>query len=200
MTQLPPTAPHSSETEEPEAASPAQSVIPWWAWITAIAVVLLAAYSLYQTRTVETDLARLREQSRQAQLNRQNLASLRREYETMATLLAAPATHKVRLKPSRPELPAVMAFWNDQMGVLLSAQNFPAPARDRVWQLWIVPKKGEPTRAGVLQPDQTGNLLQFIRFESSIHITDATALAISEEPAGTGPRPSSALAWRGSLK
>jgi hypothetical protein len=173
--------------------------IPLWAWVAAAAVVLFFAVTLWQARQWQQQLAATREEFRRAQAERARLEAQRREMEEIFAIVAAPATRQVILSGGAGA-PAVKAYWNEERGVVLSAQNMPVLAAGRTFQLWVVPKKGNPVSAGIFRPDAAGNLLQLMRAERRIGVKDVAALTISEEPAGGNTQPTTKPGWVGPIR
>ncbi len=173
--------------------------IPMWAWAGAAAVILFFAVTLWQARQLQQQLATTRDDYKRAQAEKDRLELQRREMERILAVVASPATRQISLKGEGPSAPAVKAYWNEEQGVVLSAQKMPSLATGRTFQLWIVPKKGNPISAGIFQPDAAGNLLQLTRVVGSIGVKNAAALAISEEPAGGSAQPTTKPAWVGPI-
>jgi len=170
--------------------------IPVWAWGAAAALVLLFLFSLIETRHTQNELAALREQMRVAQLQSQALEGQRQLYENALAILASSGTREIQLKPTGEKpLPGVRAYWNPGLGVVVSGQQVAAPAGNRTFQLWVVPQAGKPVSAGIFRPDAGGRVLAVSR--TQVDWPAAKALAITDEPAGGGPHPTTKLLWVG---
>ena len=161
--------------------------VPVWAWAGAAALVLLTIYSVRESRRLETELDALRARVQAERSQNQALQADRQTYQQALAILAAPNTKETSLKPSAGSLPEMRAYWNTQFGLVLTGVQVPAPADDRTFQLWVVPKKGDPTSAGIFRPDKHGRVLVLSAPEATI--AEAQALTISEEPAGGRPQP-----------
>lgn len=167
-----------------------------WAWVGVAALVLFSLYSVRETRRLERKLAALQKQIRAEQSQTQALESDRQLYQRALAILAAKDTREMKLKPAGPRaLPEVHAYWNAQFGLVVAGHQVPSPAADRTFQLWVVPKKGSPVSAGIFRPDATGHVLHITKPEADW--AAAAALAITDEPAGGRPQPSTKPLWIG---
>jgi len=158
-------------------------------WAAAAAIALFALSLRQDHLRVQRELADSRQQveslARQADQSRKVLA-----------ILMARDARMIRLSTSQ-QTPQFRAFWSQPEGFVLAGVNVPAPAAGRTMQLWVVPKKGNPISAGIFQPDASGQVL-FIG-QTNANPGDASALAISDEPAGGSPQPTTTPAWVGAV-
>jgi len=173
--------------------------IPTWEWIAAAALVFLTVYSVYTARRSARELAALRDEIRAAQGQNAQLQQQRDIYQRAMAILSAPGTKETTLKPSgTASLPALRAYWNPELGVVMSGQRIPAPAAGRTFQLWVVPKKGNPVSAGIFRPEEAGRVLIITKAEASAG--DVAALAISDEPAQGSAQPTTTPMWVGPVR
>ncbi len=111
-----------------------------------------------------------------------------REAELNAIL--EPAVQLVTLTTAGTASPVVQVFWDRKNNVALlhSFQLKPASA-GRAYQLWLLPRQGDPIASAVFNTGADGRGLV-----SGIPIPDPriTGFALTEEPASGSPRPSSA--------
>ncbi len=172
--------------------------IPIWAWAGAAALVLITIYSAWQTRRLEGQLADLQHQIQAERSQNRAIEADRKLYDNVLAILSAPGTREASLKASGASLPEVRAYWNAQLGLVLAGQQVPLPAGDLTFQLWVVPKKGNPISAGIFRPNAQGTVLLVTTPQAKI--AETAALAISEEPAGGRPQPTKdKVLWVGPL-
>ena len=180
----------------PSASQPRRGWVPAWAWAGAVALVLLTLFSVRETRRLEGELAALQAQIQESRSRNVALEADRKLYENALAILSASGTKEMNLKPSgQTPLPEVHAYWNAQLGLVVAGHQVPLPAADRTFQLWVVPKKGNPISVGIFRPDPRGQVLVVSKPEADF--TAAAALAITDEPAGGRPQPTTKPLWVG---
>jgi hypothetical protein len=185
------TPPDTTEPHVPRFA------IPLWVWAATLAALLFFAWTLWQAQKLQRQLTELQVQMRLEQGRKETLAAQRREMDQIRALLAAPETHTVQVKPVSAATPSFKILWNEEIGLLVTAQAVPAIPDGRVLQLWIVPKKGSAISAGVFQPEANGTVMKLMRSGAPIRVKDAAALTVTIEPAVGSPQPTSEPQWLG---
>ena len=74
------------------------------------------------------------------------------------------------------------------------------PPSNRTLQLWLIPKTpgAKPMPSMMWRPDANGNFMLMVANPPE-SMRDVKALAVTEEPAGGSPQPTSAPMWLGSV-
>ena len=105
--------------------------------------------------------------------------------EQALAILNDPAAREVTFgetaQPSRGRL-----FVSGRKGVVLIASNLPMIGANKTFQLWVIPAKGNPVPSGTFRGD-TNSTAVYVR-PGPVQ-TDAAALAVTVEPAGGSPQP-----------
>ena len=177
------------------ARAPERPWIPAWAWVAAAALVLFAGYTTFQMRQFSREVAVLERQGAQEQQRSRALDSERERYLQALNIIGAAATRRLQLKPGKTAMPPVSAYWNPGMGLVLAADKMPDMPPGRTLQLWVVPQQGAPISVGIFRPNAAGQVLMVMPPANAMLM--AKALAISEEPAGGSPQPTSTPEWVG---
>jgi hypothetical protein len=148
-------------------------------------------------RQFETEVAALDRRAAQEVQRSQAIDSERIRYQQALEIIAASTTKHMQLVSAKTEMPSVTAYWNPKMGLVLAADKMPEMPSGRTLQLWVVPRKGEPISVGIFRPNASGQVLMVMPPADSM--TVAKALAISDEPAGGSPQPTSTPEWVGPM-
>jgi anti-sigma-K factor RskA len=180
---------------KPDAEAPSRTWIPAWAWAAAVILILFSGYTTWQMRQFQREVADLERQGATEKQRAAALDSERERYLQALNIMAAAATKRMQLKPGKTAMPPVNAYWNPAMGLVLSAEKMPNMPPDRTLQLWVVPKQGMPISVGIFRPNSDGQVMMVMPPAEAMNM--AKALAISEEPAGGSPQPTSTPEWVG---
>jgi len=167
-------------------------------WLAAAAMVIfgiaLGAYTVNVRQRVgglETQLgeALVRLDRSEAQL----AAALRdaERAQTRLAVLTAPDLKQVSLagQPPAPRA-AGRALWSRANGLLFAANQLPPLPAGRIYQVWFL-TPGAPVSAGLIRPDQNGNVTA--AFETPAGAPDPTGVAVSIEPEAGVPAPTGAI-------
>ena len=199
-----PEAPSSASTSEPSppvakrvVQLPRRERPAFAAWAWAAAAVLMAIAGVVAWRRGDALVAQL-------ELARANQTALQQkldEERRWAGMLAAPATHVVKLAATSagdPGLVAQVLYDPGSRRVIVVAQQFSAPA-GHDYELWAITASG-PTSLGVLHADATG--LAVAKLENVGGSQAIAAFAFSLEAAGGSPdhhKPSGPVVMVGKL-
>jgi len=176
--------------------------IPAFGWAAVAAMLILSVYIAWQSRELNQQMQTLQADLRREASRNSDLQKEREQFEQTLAILSDPSAREFSLKPAgaavgQPAL--VTAKWKEGAGIVLTAAKLPAPAPGRALQLWVVPKRGDPIPAGVFRPDASGRGV-LLSVEAAAHkMADAAALALTEEPAGGSPKPTTQPTWVAAL-
>ena len=183
-----------------KSGAPSLLRVTFWMWVGAAALLLLSVYSRYKMAESKAEIEVLKLQTREMQKERDQVELELREAKREAMILTDPASVKVALAASKPQMPQLEAMWHSQMGLVLTGQRVPMPAGNRVLQLWLIPKApgSKPMPSMTMRPDADGKLMLLVANPPGV-MADTKALAITEEPEGGSAQPTTTPAWVGGL-
>ena len=181
--------PDTNEQQEPRFR------IPLWAWVVTIVALLFFALTLWQAQKMSRQLTELQVQMRGEQGRKETLETQRREMDQIRELLASPETQTVQLTPVSGLIPPLKIFWNDQHGLLATAQDVHPLSAGLGFQCWILPKKGNSISAGVFLPDANGTVLKLLKPSAPVLMKDAAELTVTIEPGNGSSQPTSVPVW-----
>ncbi len=179
-----------AEVAKAPAARPA---FPVWAWAAAAALAILTGYSIRQMGNQNAQLADLRRQMKIATLQNKALQDELELGRQISSVMMSPDSMPLKLMPKDKNMPMVHAYLHPHMGVALTADQMPAVPAARTLQLWTVPKNGKPMSVAIFHPDSQGQIA--IVAPVNMPMNEIAMLAVTEEPAGGSPQPTTAIAW-----
>jgi anti-sigma-K factor RskA len=169
-------------------------LLRWTAPVLALAALFLAI--MYGHLQRENANLRLRIQDLEAQ--QRTLQEQTGRARAVLDVLTAPDTLQITLVKGRlAPAPQGKAFYNPAKGLLFYAANLPALPSGKTYELWLIPTQGNPIPAGTFNPDPKGNA-EVVLPQLRAGIA-AKALAITVEPAGGLPKPSSSPVLLGAV-
>jgi anti-sigma-K factor RskA len=155
--------------------------MPFWVAVSALG--LVSAFYFYgRHRDTGLSLARFQD------LSRTQAIELARLNEALALVNQA-ETREVKFGEGNQQPPRGRVFVNPKAGVLLLASNLPAPPEGKTYEMWLIPKTGNPVPAGLFQSDAQGSALHMQRV--ALDVASTRAVAVTLEPAGGVPQPTS---------
>jgi anti-sigma-K factor RskA len=191
-------AAHKSQSSSSPAGR--KTSIPLWMWGAVAAALLFAFYNAYEAHSLQTRIHEIQNSlTAQIKLQRdsaQKLALARRE----AIILTDPASVKIAMPAGNKDLPALQATWNSTLGIVVSGQKLPVPSGKRTLQLWLIPKAAgaKPLPSLTLRPDADGKFDLLVANPPDSQ-SGTKALAITEEPDGGSPQPTTTPIWVGAV-
>lgn len=170
-----------------------REMFPAWAWIAAAALALITGYTIRQMGNQSAQVADLRKQMKLAIMQNQALQNQLERDRMVASVMLSPDSIPLKLMPKDKNMPMVHAYLHPHMGVAITADQMPSMPAARTLQLWFTPKKGSPISVAIFHPDASGQ----IALVAPVHMpmNEISALAVTEEPAGGSPQPTTSPAW-----
>lgn len=161
-----------------------------WRWQFAMGVLTLAllavvAHSLNDNRRLGLALTSLRQELR---LSRESNGRVQTELSSarqVLEFLRSPETRQVTFGAG----PKGRVFLNPGRGVLLLASNLPALAQGKTYEFWLIPKGKSPLPAGLFESNVAGEAVHAAPNAASVE--HLAAVAVSVEPSGGSPQPTS---------
>jgi anti-sigma-K factor RskA len=183
-----------------QAGGAQRSAVPMWLWAGVAALLLVSVYSTWEARKMQTDIAEMTQHESAELKERQKLQDELTTAKHEAMILSDPASHKIMIMPNDKDMPKVEAMWHAKLGIYLTAQQMPMPKNNKVLQLWLIPKTpgAKPMPSQVFWPDANGKIGEMVANPPE-DMAETKALAITEEPAGGSPQPTSTPMWVGGV-
>jgi anti-sigma-K factor RskA len=187
--------------------SPRQSAsrgagIPFWLWAGVAALLLFSVYSAWNERKLRNEISNLQKQTEAQHAERERLEAQLGAAKTQAheaMIWSDPKSIKIMLRPKDPKMPQLEAMWHPELGLCVRGWKVPSPGDKRMLQLWLIPKAGgKPMPSMTLWPDATGTFTAMVENPQQA-MSETQALAITEEPIGGSPQPTSAPMWVGGV-
>lgn len=189
-----------AEAQVAKRSVPTKLGIPTWIWIGVAALFVTTIYSAWNAQRLQREIQRADQIAAAILQHRHELEDQLEEAKREAAILIDPASVKIVLASADPQTPQLEARWHSQLGIVLSGQNIPAPSGTRVLQLWLIPKApgGKPIPSLTLRPDADGKFALLVASPPEL-MAETKALAITEEPAGGSPAPTTTPRWVGGV-
>jgi anti-sigma-K factor RskA len=177
--------------------------IPWWLWAGVAALLLFSVYSAWNEQRLRSAVANLQQQAETQRAERLKLEQqlhVAKLQAQEAMIWMDPKSKKIMLPPKDPKMPQLEAMWHPELGLCVRGWKVPSPGDNRVLQLWLIPKKagGKPMPSVTFWPDASGTFSAMVENPPDA-MSDTQALAITEEPMGGSPQPTSSPMWVGGV-
>jgi anti-sigma-K factor RskA len=172
---------------------PSRAIFPTWAWAAAALLALITGYSIRQMGNQNAQLADLRRQMKLATMQSKALQDQLDLGRMITSVMMSPESKPLKLMPVDKNMPMVHAYLHQHMGVAITADQMPSMPAARTLQLWFVPKTGKPMSVAIFRPNAEGQIS--IIAPVNMPVAEIAALAVTEEPAGGSPQPTTNPAW-----
>ena len=161
-----------------------------WRWQFAMGILTLGllavvAHSLNDNRRLGLSLTSIRSELR---LSRESNGRMQTELSSarqVLDFLKSPETRQVTFYAG----PKGRVFVNPGRGVLLLASNLPALEQGKTYEFWLIPKGKSPLPAGLFESSPAGEAIHAA--PSAASVEQLAAVAVSVEPKGGSPQPTS---------
>ena len=159
---------------------------PWtsvWAVAAATLAIAIVIVGLKTTSDLDETRRQLRASNAERDQVRRELQASQGQLTTVQAALQflnEPETVQATFGGTQTLPPRGRIFVNPNRGVLLIASNLPPVPAGRTYEMWVVPKKGNPVPAGLFQPDTQGNALHLLA--GPVNRAQTAAIAVSVEP------------------
>jgi len=178
---------------EQKSLTPPRAMFPAWAWLAAAALALVTGYTIRQMSQQTDQLAKLRKEMKIASMQTQALQNQLEMDRMVSSVMLSTDSTQLKLEPTDKNMPVVHAYLHPHMGVAITADQMPTMPSARTLQLWFVPKSGKPVSAAIFHPDTSGQIT--LVAPVTIPLKEMAALAVTDEPAGGSPQPTTPIAW-----
>ena len=183
-----------------QAGGAQRSSAPMWLWVGVAALLLVSVYSTWEARKMDRVVRDTNQQIAAGLKERKQLEDELTVAKHEAWILTDPSSKKIDIMPSDKSMPMVQAMWHPKMGIYVTAQEMPKLKGNKVLQLWLIPKTpgAKPMPSHVFWPDANGKIGEMVT-DPPEDMAETKALAITEEPPGGSPQPTSTPMWVGGI-
>jgi anti-sigma-K factor RskA len=189
-----------AEAQVAKRSSPSTRLVPFWMRAGVAALFLFSIYSAWNAQHLQREIQSSNLRATAILQERRDLQTQLQLAKRAATIVTDPASVKIALASPDPQMPALEAKWHAQLGIVLTGRKIPVPSGNRVLQLWLIPKApgGKPIPSLTLRPDPDGKFVLLVADPPEL-MAATKALAITEEPVGGSPQPTSTPRWVGGV-
>jgi anti-sigma-K factor RskA len=178
----------------------AKNVIPLWLWAGVAALLVFSVYSAWNMRRLQDEIRHANERAAALLQEREKTEQLLALEKRKAMILMDPASVKITPAGHDAQGLQLEAKWNSQLGLVVMGERIPMPSEHHVLQLWFIPKdpKAKPMPSMMTWPDANGKFVMLVSNPPE-SMDNTKALAITEEPEGGSPWPTTTPRWVGGV-
>lgn len=181
-------------------AEPARPAVPLWLWVGVAALFVFTAYTTWDAWKLQREINDVKQRATEELKLREQLQEQLAVAKREARIVMDPRSKKIMMPAQSPEMPQLEAMWHPELGLCVMGQKVPMPSKNKVLQLWLIPKAagGKPMPSEMTWPDADGKLHLLVENPPEV-MAETKALAITEEPMGGSPQPTSSPMWVGGV-
>jgi anti-sigma-K factor RskA len=169
-----------------------RSVTPKWVPVLLAAASIAVVASLWKAYTAATDLTAAKQAYASATAAAAKLTTELAVRDSMVASLTGPKVSVVDMVSTAKLAPGARMFWDRiENRWTLVTHDLPTASEGRVYQLWLVTAKSEKISAGTFNTDASGRVIYQATY--ALAGPDLAAIAITEEPEGGSPQPTSEI-------
>ena len=154
-----------------------------WAWVWATASALALVVALYVGDGWQREAGAAAELRRE--LSRRQVDNAR--LSEALSIVSGPDTEEASFGNAQPRPPRGRVFVNPRRGVLMMANNLPPAPSGKLYEMWMIPKAGNPIPAGLFQSSEDGNALNIRSGAVDLSQTKAVAVTVENQEGAAQP-------------
>lgn len=189
-------APAAPSATPPSSASPVRPTFVRWL---AAAALLLAVGAIAYDINLRSVVQRLSDARSQLRDSTTVLAQRLAQQQAIVAGLTGPGVKVIDAAATSARQPYARMFWDQPTSRwTFVAYNLPATAPGHTYQLWLITRDQKKVSAGTFSPEPNGSAI--VRATYPLASDSLAAIALTNEPAGGSPQPTSAPFLVGAAK
>ena len=188
------------EAEAASVSAMPKAAIPFWMWAGVAALLAVTVYSAWDARRLQHDIEEANKRASAILQQREALQTELALAKRQARIMTDPKSKKFMLPAKDTQMPQLEAMWHPELGICVMGDKMPMPSANHVFQLWLIPKNpgSKPMPMQTFWPDPDGKMIHVVENPPE-PMWNTSAIAITEEPMGGSPLPTSEPMWVGGV-
>jgi anti-sigma-K factor RskA len=188
------------EVEATSVSAMPKAVIPFWMWVGVAALLVMTVYSAWDARRLQKHIEETNKRASAILQQREALQTELALAKRQARIMTDPKSKKFMLPAKDTTTPQLEAMWHPELGICVMGDKMPMPSANHVFQLWLIPKKpgSKPMPMQTFWPDADGKIAHVVT-DPPEPMWNTSAIAVTEEPMGGSPLPTSEPMWVGGV-